>query len=160
MERLTFGCDDVIFREGQFALTMYEIASGSVGIYANYGSDDARMLARLGQGEFFGEMGLAECYPRSATAVALEAGTVVDEIDADEFSTYFEDRPDTVLAIMRALSARLRETNARYLEACRAVHEAIEAERTGKRKSKSLVAKLTDMLRFARANKKSAAKRL
>ena len=153
MKRQTFGRDEVIFREGEFALTMYEIEAGSVGIYANYGSSNVRKLATLGEGEFFGEMGMAECYPRSATAVALEAGTVLDEIDTDEFATYFKDQPDTVLTIMRALSARLRETNARYLEAREAVHDAVEAERTGKRKSSSLVGKLTGMLRAARRGK-------
>ncbi|MBP3894591.1 MAG: Crp/Fnr family transcriptional regulator [Atopobiaceae bacterium] len=151
MRRLTFGRDDVIFKEGEFALSMYEIVSGSVGIYANYGTSSSRMLAALREGEFFGEMGLAECYPRSATAVALEDGTALDEIDADEFSSYFRDKPDTVLAILRTLSARLRETNARYLEARQAVHDAIEAERAGAKKERSLVGKLTSMLRAARS---------
>jgi hypothetical protein len=53
------------------------------------------------------------------------------------------------------LSARLRETNVRYLEARQAVYYAIEAEHAGKRKSSSLVSKLTGMLGFARRNKKS-----
>lgn len=150
MKKQTFGRDEVIFREGEFALTMYEIKAGSVGIYANYGLENERQLATLGKGEFFGEMGMAECYPRSATAVALVPDTTLDEIDASEFATYFNDRPETVLTIMRALSARLRETNARYLEAREAVHDAIEVERTGKKKSRSLVGKLTSMLRAAR----------
>ena len=152
MKQQTFGRDDIIFREGEFALSMYEIESGSVGIYVNYGMENARRLVTLGAGEFFGEMGLAECYPRSATAVAMEADTTVNEIGSDEFSTYFQDQPETVLTIMRALSARLRETNARYLEARQAVHDAIEAESAGKKKSRSLVGKLTSMLGFARRN--------
>lgn len=155
MKLLTFERGDVIFREGEFAQTMYGIEHGTVGIYAGYGSGDSRQLATLGTSQFFGEMGLAECYPRSATAVAMEDGTMLREIDADEFATYFQDRPDTVLAIMRALSARLRETNARHLEARRAIHDAIEAEQAGARKSRSLVGKLTDMLGFARRSKKS-----
>ena len=159
MKRLTFGSDEVIFREGEFALTMYQIESGSVGIYANYGSADARLLATLKKGEYFGEMGLAECYPRSATAVALEANTTLDEIDSDEFSSFFEDNPETVLTIMRSLSERLRETNERYIEARRAVHDAIESENAGTKKSKSVVGKLTNMLRFARRSNASASKR-
>lgn len=150
MMRQSFERGEIIFREGEFALSMYEIESGLVGIYASYELADELLLATLGKGEYFGEMGLAECYPRSATAVALEAGTTVNEISSDEFSTYFQDNPDTVLAIMRALSARLRETNARYLEARQTVYDAIEAERNGKRKSSSLVGKLTSMLRSAR----------
>jgi CRP-like cAMP-binding protein len=155
MKQLTYGRDDIVFREGEFALTMYEIKSGAVGIYANYDSTSPRLLATLGQSEYFGEMGLAECYPRSATAVAMEDGTTLEEIDSDEFSTYFQNRPDAVLAIMRALSARLRETNARLLDAQQTIHDAIEAEHAGKRKSSSLVSKLTGMLGFARRNKKS-----
>ncbi len=153
MRELSYSRNEVIFREGEFALTMYETKSGSVGIYANYDSPDRLLLATLGPGEFFGEMGLAECYPRSATAVSLADGTKLVEIDSNEFSSYFKDRPNTVLAIMRALSARLRETNARYLEARQAVYDAIEAEHAGKAKSKSLVGKLTGMLRFGRKNK-------
>ncbi len=159
MKQLSFGGDEVIFREGEFALTMYQIESGSVGIYANYDSADARLLAKLGKGEYFGEMGLAECYPRSATAVALEANTTLDEIDSNEFASFFEDNPDTVLAIMRSLSERLRETNERYLEARQAVHDAIEAEIAGTEKSSSLVGKLTNMLRFARRSEKKASDR-
>ena len=155
MKRQTYDRGDVIFREGQFALSMYEIEAGSVGIYANYGLPEERMLATLRSGEYFGEMGLAECYPRSATAVALEEGTTLDEIDSDEFSSYFQDSPDKVLTIMRSLSARLRETNARYIEARQAIHDAIEAEHAGARKGKSLVSRLTGMLRAARGAQKS-----
>jgi CRP-like cAMP-binding protein len=85
----------------------------------------------------------------------MEDRTTLEEIDSDEFSTYFQNRPDAVLAIMRALSARLRETNARLLDAQQTIHDAIEAEHAGKRKSSSLVSKLTGMLGFARRNKKS-----
>ena len=150
MRHQTFGHDDIIFREGQYADSMFEIESGSVGIYANYGSSDAQLLATLGKNEYFGEMGLAECYPRSATAVALEDETTVDEIGADEFSEFFQEQPDVVLTIMRSLSARLRETNARYLEARQTIHDAVEVERAGAKRSNALANKLTSLLRFGR----------
>lgn len=150
MERHTFTQGDVIFREGQISHSMYQVMSGRVGIYGNYETPHVQQLATLGPGEYFGEMGLAECYPRSATAVALDNDTDVDEINPEEFSAYFEDQPETVLVIMRALSKRLRDTNNRYLEARRAVHDAIQAENAGKKKSKSLADKLTGMIRFFR----------
>jgi CRP-like cAMP-binding protein len=150
MERHSFNQGEVIFREGQFSHSMYQVTSGHVGIFGNYDSPHAQQLATLGTGEFFGEMGLAECYPRSATAVALDNDTEVDEISPEEFSSYFEDQPETVLAIMRTLSKRLRDTNARYLEARHAVHDAIEAESSGRKKSKPLADKLTEMIRYFR----------
>jgi hypothetical protein len=58
-----------------------------------------------------------------------------------------------VLTIMRALSARLRETDQRYLEAKQAVYDAIEAERGGKKKSRSLADRLSGMIKFARRSR-------
>ncbi len=154
MKQLNFEAGQVIFNEGEYATTMYGIDEGAVGIYGNFGKPNEVLLATLGPGEYFGEMGLAECYPRSATAVA-KAATTVSEIDAGEFASYFKDRPDVVLTIMRALSARLRETDQRYLEAKQAVYDAIEAERGGKKKSRSLAERLSGMIKFARRSGQS-----
>lgn len=153
MQQLSFGNGEVIFNEGQYARTMYEVKTGTVGIFGNYGAPNQVQLATLGTGEFFGEMGLVECYPRSATAVSLADGTTLDEINAEEFASYFKDKPETVLTIMRALCERLRETDKRYLEARRTVHDAIEAERGNQKKSKSLAERLTDMLHFGRRSR-------
>ena len=43
MKEITFGKDQVIFREGDDARTMYDILSGKVGIYKGYGTEDARL---------------------------------------------------------------------------------------------------------------------
>ena len=131
----TFNKGDVIFRQGEYAATMYDICSGSVGIYADYQTQEEKQLAVLPTGEVFGEMGLIECYPRSATAVAMEDGTQVQEISSAEFSTYFKESPEKVLSVMRQMSARLRETNKNYLEAMRTVYETVEAEKKGEEKS-------------------------
>ncbi len=151
MKNHTFGKNEVIFHEGQFALSMYQVVSGTVGIFSNYETEDSQLIATLGPGEYFGEMGLAECYPRSATAVALEENTQADEIDADELATYFRNNPDAMLTIMRSLSTRLRDTSERYREARQAVYDAIEAEKSGKKKSRSLVSRLTNMIFSARS---------
>ena len=131
----TFNKGDVIFRQGEYAATMYDICSGSVGIYADYQTPEEKQLAVLPAGEVFGEMGLIECYPRSATAVAMEDGTQVQEISSAEFSAYFKESPEKVLAVMRQMSARLRETNKNYLEAMRTVYETVETEKKGEEKS-------------------------
>lgn len=147
MLRKTFQAGEVIFEQGAYANTMYEIAEGSVGIFADHGTPSERQLATLETGAFFGEMGLVECYPRSATAVALTNSTVVCEIDASEFASFYQDQPHKVLEIMRQLSERLRTTNERYLEACRTVYGAIEAERAGAKPTASVVRGLSAMLK-------------
>ena len=146
----TYRKGDVIFREGSYGETMYEITSGKVGVYASYGTDHERLLAAFGEGETFGEMGLIEYRPRTATAVVLEDGTDVKELNADGLKEYLLTKPEKVLSLMRQLSARLRETNRRYEEARRTVNEAIEAEAVGARRNKSLRSRLSAMIRRVR----------
>lgn len=147
MNHKSFNSGEVIFREGSFGETMYEITAGSVAIIAGYGTPDEQKLATLGAGEIFGEMGLVEYYERSATAVALEDGTSVDEIGSDEFIAYLQNQPDRVLSIMSQLSARVRATQARYEDACRTVYDAIEVERAGATRGHELRSRLSDMIR-------------
>ena len=150
MHNVTFKGNEVIFKQGTYASTMYEVTSGSVGVFAAYGTEDENRLAVFGPGEYFGEMGIVECYPRTATAVALSPNTEVVEFDAKDFSGFYQQQPDKVLAIMRQLSARLRETNKKYEEACNTVYEAIEAEKAGKKRSRSIRSRLSSMLRGLR----------
>lgn len=147
MKHMSFDRGQVIFREGSFGETMYEITAGSVAVISRYGTDDEQKLATLGVGETFGEMGLVEYYERSATVVALEDGTSVDEIRSDELITYMQNQPEKVLGIMRQLTARVRATNAMYEEACRTVYDAIEVEKAGERRGNDLMGRLSNMLR-------------
>jgi CRP-like cAMP-binding protein len=115
----TYKRDEVIFRQNDFADSMYDILSGSVGIYIAYGTEDENRLAVLKAGHTLGEMGLIDLAPRSATAVALEDGTVLEEISEKEFASYFDDKPERLLEIMRQLSARVRNQTKDYEAACR-----------------------------------------
>lgn len=147
MQHKSFSANEIIFREGTYEEAMYEITKGTVGIYARYGTDEQNLLATLGKGEIFGEMGLVEFRARSATAVTLEDETEANVIGTDEFMAYLKDRPDKVLSLMQQLSARLRETNQKYEEACRTVYDAIEAENAGKKRSGGLRSRLGNLVR-------------
>lgn len=138
MKTLTFAPGDVIFWQGDFSASMFDIISGKVGIYIGYETDQEKLLAELGKEDTLGEMGMIEAYPRSATAVALEPETVLVEIGEDELNDYFKNKPDKLLCIMKQLSRRIRETNSKYYDACRAIYEDDEAERTGVDKSEEL----------------------
>ena len=75
--------------------------------------------------------------------MAMTAGTNTPE----SFDAYFKESPAKVLLIMQNMSHRIRELTRDYLEACRAVAEAVETEKTGKEKSswfKEKVRKLMD----------------
>ena len=146
MNQKSFGRGEVIFLEGSYDETMFEIVSGAVGIYTSYGTPEQQELAQFGPGQVFGEMGLVEFYPRSATAVSIEDGTIVNEIGSGEFIDYLENQPERVLSILRQLTSRIRETQARYDEACHTVYDAIEAEKSGSRRDNGLMSRLSTMI--------------
>ncbi len=126
---------EIIFRQGDPADCMYDIRWGSVGIYLNYGTSAEKMLARLRGDDIFGEMGLVDEAPRSATAVALERETRVEVINRNTFSRYLRERPEKVIAVMQSMGKRIRTLTGDYMDACRAVKEAVESQESGGEKS-------------------------
>lgn len=138
MNTLVFKKGDVIFRQGDFSSVMYDIAKGKVGVFADYETEQVQQLAELTAGDFLGEMGMIEVYPRSATAVALEDDTALNEIGEDELNAYFKDKPEKLLKIMKQISARIREVDKKYLKACRVAFESASAEAANTDKSEEL----------------------
>jgi CRP-like cAMP-binding protein len=120
-----FPSGSVIFEEGDPGSRLYVIQSGQVRIVKRTGGREVT-LARLGPGEFFGEMALLERQPRSATAVVDEAARIL-ELDEAAFERLVADRGEVALRILKRLSRRLRESNRQirnFLSAdteCRAV---------------------------------------
>lgn len=146
MEIRTFGKGEVIFRQGDSAESMFDILSGSVGIYVAHGTEEENRLTELQSGDFLGEMGLIECYPRSATAVALEDETVLQEIEEKEFAEYFKSRPVRLLGIMRQLSRRLRDRSEDYMAACRVLEGLKETQAEPEKRSGMLLDKVRELL--------------
>ena len=124
MKEITFSKDQIIFCQGDYASLMYDIISGRIGIYTDYQTEKEKKIAELSAGEVFGEMGLIECWPRSATAVALEDGIVLAELGESDLKEYLKDKPEKLLVVMRQLSRRIRETTQNYVNVCRTVHDS------------------------------------
>lgn len=131
MSTKVFKKGGVIFQQGDASDCMYDILWGKVGIYANYGTREEKLLTTLETEQFFGEMGMIEGLPRSATAVALTNDTRVRVITPETFQALFQESPSRVLMVMQNMSRRLRELTKDYLEACRAVVTSVEAEEAG-----------------------------
>ena len=128
MGKNTYGCGQVIFREGDPGDSMFEVYTGKVGVYANYGTADEKLLTDYFPGKYFGEMGLLDHAPRSATAVALEDDTCVGVVTEDSFGEFFEKNPARVLMVMQQLCQNLRKRTKDYVEVCRTIHEQAEKE--------------------------------
>lgn len=134
--------NEIIFNEGDKSDCMYDIRQGRVGIFANYGAKEEKLLAELTKDQFFGEMGIIEGYPRSATAVAMGDMTELSVIAKNDFEDYCKQNPEKTILIMKNMSVRIRDLTQGYLEVCHAIAEAMDAEQKGEKKSLGLLKRL------------------
>ena len=128
MGKNVFKKGEVIFREGDPGESMFEVYTGKVGVYAGYGTPGEKLLMEYYPDDYFGEMGLIDRAPRSATAVAMENGTSLGEITEAGFTESFRANPARVLMVMQQLSHNLRNRTNEYLKVCREIHELAEKE--------------------------------
>ncbi len=115
-----FSKGDVIFEKSQVQFCFYEIISGSVFIYNDYGMPSETLLTEMKPGQTFGELGFLGKRPRSATAVAAE-DTELLFIDGDGFKDYLKENPDRILLFMKQISERTRSLTHDYDEALQTV---------------------------------------
>jgi CRP-like cAMP-binding protein len=76
------------------------------------GPDGPRLVARLGPGEFFGEMGVLLGRPRSVRAVAISDSCLL-ELDAATFEEMCIARPEIAIRVIQRLAARVIELEQR-----------------------------------------------
>lgn len=145
MENKSFKSGEVIFNEGDPGKGMYDILSGQVGIYADYGKEDEKLLTALGSGKFFGELGLIDVMPRSATAVALE-DTEAAYISEADFGGYYQKQPEKILMVLKNMTGRLRELSDDYLEACRTISEYLDLEAEKAAKESPLMRRIRKLI--------------
>ena len=105
----TFVKEEIIFQQGERSKYAYIIESGKVGIYKENKYGKKSLIGILKKSDLFGEMGLIDKYPRSATAIAIEKSrlTLVDE---SRFSFLCEHNPKFIVTLIKTLSSRLRDT--------------------------------------------------
>ena len=116
MAEKLFNKGDVIFREGDSSDGFYQLKSGAVGVYVNYGTDEELKLRELTPDQVFGELAALESRRRSATVAAAEDNTKVEFIPDNEFEAFFEKNPDQIIQVMRQISGEIRELTKDYNE--------------------------------------------
>ncbi|HEV7404341.1 MAG TPA: cytochrome P450 [Chthoniobacteraceae bacterium] len=80
----TFASGEVIIREGEAAEAFYIIVGGSAEVTRAV-NGAPQTLAQLGEGQFFGEIGLLQNIPRTATVTAGPEGVEVLELGRADF---------------------------------------------------------------------------
>lgn len=91
-----------IVRQGQVGTGVYLIVSGRARVVRG-----SETLARLGPGEFFGELSVLDQQPRVAHVVAEEPTTCL-ALASWDFAKVLERQPRIALALLRGIAQRLR----------------------------------------------------
>ena len=104
-----FQAGDLIFEEGDRSQEAYYLISGTVEITIKTAAGP-HVLAHLGPGEIFGEMGMINERPRSATARAVEPATV-ESVSEDVFESSILHHSDRLHAYLNTLFDRIRTTD-------------------------------------------------
>jgi len=92
----------VIARQGDIGTGFFVIVHGLVRVVR-----DGEIVARLGPGEFFGELSVLDRMPRNAT-VAAEQPTTCLALASWDFEKVLLAQPALTLAILRGVATRLR----------------------------------------------------
>ncbi len=97
----------VVLHAGDRTDNIYFVLSGALKVQVSDEEGREVILSLLGPGELFGEMGVLDDHPRSATVLAVEPSELV-VIGQTDFKRCLAENPDVSLFIMRSLTKRLR----------------------------------------------------
>lgn len=92
LERKLFQPGQQIVREGEPGASMFIIVEGSVEVLRQLEGGKSKKVAKLGEGEFFGEMALVAEEPRMASVVAAEP-TVLLELSREQLAEVVSHHP-------------------------------------------------------------------
>jgi CRP/FNR family cyclic AMP-dependent transcriptional regulator len=95
---------------GDVTDSLYIVLSGRLKVMMSDAEGKEVILSILGPGEFFGEMGLIDDSPRSASVVAIEACELLS-IAKRDFKKCLAENFEMTMAVMRGLVRRLREAD-------------------------------------------------
>jgi cAMP-dependent protein kinase regulator len=98
---------EVIVREGDHGDEFFVIGTGEVAVSRN-----GKEIARLGPGEFFGELALFDEAPRNATVTAT-TGTTVVTVGRASFQKLLGDLAGFREALLTGMARRLHELDAK-----------------------------------------------
>lgn len=106
-DEIQVGLDRLLTEQGQTGHEFFVVLDGWLTVL-----DGRTPIARLGPGDFFGEIALIESVPRTAT-VRAEGIARLMVIGHREFHALMDEFPTVRGAVLDALAERLRENEAR-----------------------------------------------
>ncbi len=109
-----FKAGDYVIKEGEEAKALYVILSGMIRVVKELPDGTRRELSSMMEGDFFGELGLLDGEPRSASVIAVTPLKVVAFYRRD-FLNFMEKHPmiaaKILFRIAQVIGKRLRRAN-------------------------------------------------
>jgi len=102
--------DSTVIAAGDPTDALYVVISGRLKVMMSDNEGREVILAILNQGDFFGEMGLIDQAPRSATVITIEPCELLT-ITRTDFTKCLQKNFDFTMNVMRGLVKRLREAD-------------------------------------------------
>jgi CRP-like cAMP-binding protein len=99
---------EAIIREGEPGTEFYVIADGATDV-----TRGGKVVAQLGQGDFFGELALLDPAPRGATVTA-SAPTNVLVLSQEKFASALDEVAGLRDALLHGMARRIHELDARF----------------------------------------------
>jgi CRP-like cAMP-binding protein len=109
MKRLYFKADSEVVTEGDFGDCAYIVESGRLEVSKANKQNNKQVLGQLKENDIFGELGLIDGLPRSATVTTLENCTI-KVLTKDSFNSLAKNKPEALMPIFKVLASRLRST--------------------------------------------------
>ena len=101
--QVEFPAEHVIARQGDIGTGFFVIVSGAARVVR-----DGAVIARLGPGDFFGELSVLDGQPRLAQVIA-DGPTTCLALATWDFEAVLLEEPRVTLAILRGVARRLRD---------------------------------------------------
>jgi len=110
VSRKRFSRSTAIIAAGDATDSLYVVISGRLKVMISDDEGREVILSMLGPNEYFGEMGLIDDHPRSASVVCVEPCEVL-ALSKRDFKKCLEDNFEMAMTVMRGLVKRLREAD-------------------------------------------------
>lgn len=103
-----YKADQSIFFQGDRSFSMYVLLSGSVKIVQKATDGRERLVSTMGAGQFFGELAMIDCQPRSASVITLEPTRALS-IAHLEFRQFMVSHPEALWKVAVVLCGIARQ---------------------------------------------------
>ncbi|MBR4531157.1 cyclic nucleotide-binding domain-containing protein [bacterium] len=110
LEEENFEKGQYIVNEGDLGKELFMIVKGEVEVVVG-----GNVVAVMKEGAGFGEMALIDSQPRSADIIARN-DVLVLKMESDDFLEILKQRDEVALGVIRVLTGRIRELNAKLAE--------------------------------------------